>query len=494
MNYKEYKEREQEINNYHQQVFDMDIAEARKYSLLGGSSEKFVFIKKAIEEVLEDVNKETKLHWKNPDSIPQEFKDFDDEMKTFNLLRVSVLIRLLKKKGSLRTMLGEKEEKQLYDDFIVRWEDGTGAISNNPYSILGNCLLSTIEETKITEKKVSQMNLEGIKYKLGHLQKKEAVLALNPQYLDKPIVKQNKDILEKKINSELTVREHLTNNMKKYLEEPLDVFEFKHKIRNLGRTYAERDPKSIIRNEVEVRISKKKFIEYITGKQFGALQTRSKNKVVDMLYKLREDDFLFLEMVDNQLTVPFGKLYRYEIRFFPDGTQAYTLYINISDQDFRINNKNYVYLEDNDFKLNKQAELKFWKKNEGYISKKIDYKRIERIKNNKVFQAAHLKCLQYIKANYQKEHPLTSYTKTFDMIIGNIRAEAKKMMYKEHKPLLETEIVKLVRWKTLWIAREGLKWAYEAGIKDDKVIIKLRHQAFSGRSPHLLQTPKNQQK
>jgi hypothetical protein len=495
MNYKEYKERVQEVKLYNAQIGDMTVAEKHGYSLLGGSRETFLSIKKAIEEVLNDLYRETQERWNNPKDIPQEFKNFNDEKGIFNLLRISVLIKLLKKKGNLRTMLGKEKEKQLYDDFIVRWEDGTGATSRNPYSILGNCLISVIEETIENEKNLSQVNTEDIKYRTSHLQKKEAFAALTPKYLDKPIVKQNKDILENKINSGLTIRDHITKNMKKYLHEPIDVFEFKHKIRNLGRTHAELHPESIIRNEVEIRMSSKEFIEYMTGKPYSSLQTRSKNKVKDMLYELREDDFLFLEIVNGQLTVPFGKLYRYDICFLPDGTQAYTLYINLSDQDFR-SNKNYVYLDDNDFKLNEQAELKFWKEVEGQIQK-IDADRIKRIKNNKLFQVAPLKCQQFCRSNYQKKHPITLSVETFDMICGDIRREAKsKSLAGENKPKLAETIVKTVRWKVLWIARDGLKWAYEAGIKDDKVIIIPKSQTFTGRSPHPLQihTPKSQQK
>ncbi|MDR1244862.1 MAG: hypothetical protein LBJ98_02660 [Endomicrobium sp.] len=489
MNTKEYKERLQEVKLYNAQIFDMTVAEKHGYSLLGGSREVFLSIKKAIEEVLNDLYKETQERLNNPKDIPQEFKNFNDEKVIFDLLRISVLIKLLKKKGNLRTMLGKEKEKQLYDDFIVRWEDGTGATSRNPYSILGNCLISVIEETKENEKTLSQVNTENIRYRTGHLQKKEAFVALTPKYLDKPIVKQNKDVLENKINSGLTIREHITKNMKKYLHEPIDVFEFKHKIRNLGRTHAELHPESIIRNEVEVRISSKEFTEYMTGKPYSSLQTRSKNKVKDMLYKLREDDFLFLEKVDGKLTVPFGKLYRYDICFLPDGTQAYTLYINLSDQDFR-SNKNYVYLDDNDFKLNEQAELKFWKKFEGRIPK-IGSDRIKRVENNKIFQAAQVKCQQFCRANYQTEHPLILHKETFDMTCGDIRAEAKRLVG-ENKPRLSERVVNIVRWKVLWIARDELKWAYEAGIKDDKVIIKPNPKAFTGRSPHPLQISKYQ--
>jgi hypothetical protein len=489
MNPKEYKERLEEVKNYHPQVFNETIATERNYSLLGGSHEIFIAIKESIGEVLNDLYKETKLYFDNPNIIPQVFKNFNNKLVTFNLIRTSILIDILKRKGTLRAKLDKEIEEQLYNDFIVSFEDGS--ISYNPYTILLNCLLSVIEKGKEYEIELAQTN-KNIKYKAGHLLKKEAFFAITPTYFNNPIVKQNKHILKQKINSNLTVGDHIVKNIEKYLSEPIDVFEFKHKIRNLGYTYAKERPESVIKNEVEIRISNKRFIEYMAGKSYSKLQTRSKDKIKDMLYKLKEDDILFFEMVDGQLTMPFGKLYRYDIRFLTNGTQAYTLYINISDLDLRNKeNKNYVYLEDKDFDLDKQAETSFWNNIKNIVPPeiidKIGKNRMKRIKTNKVFKAAHLKFQQFCRANYRTKHHFILLTEeNFNKICGNIVFETKKIMYKEHKPLLETAIIKIIRRKILWIAKKKLKWASVACIKNNKVIVALNIKRFNKKVPFLI--------
>jgi hypothetical protein len=488
MNPKEYKERLEEVKNYHLQVFDETIATERNYSLLGGSREIFIAIKESIEEVLNDLFKKTKIYFDNPNLIPQIFKEFNNDSVTFNLLRTSILISMLNEKGTLRTKLGKEIEEQIYNDFIVSFEDSL--VSYNPYTILLNCLLSVIEKTKEYETKLKQAS-ENIKYKAGHLLKKEAFFAITPTYFNNPIVKQNKHILKQKINSNLTVGDHIVRNIEKYLSEPIDVFEFKHKIRNLGYTYAKEHPELIVKNEVEVRISSKIFIEYIAGESYSKLQTRSKDKIRDMLYKLKEDDILFFEMVDGQLTMPFGKLYRYDIHFLTNGTQAYTLYINISDLDLRNKeSKNYVYLEDKDFNLDKQAEANFWNNIKDIVPKevidKIGKDRINRIKTNKVFKAAHLKLQQFCRANYRTKHHFILTEENFNKICGNIVFETKKIMYKEHRPLLETAIIKIIRRKILWIAKKKLKWASVACIKNNKVIMALNIKRFNKKVPFLI--------
>jgi hypothetical protein len=454
------------------------------------SQEKHTIIKEAIKEVYKPLYEKLKPRGKEQIIIPHEFRTSrplssslseqekeDMQLKnSFNLYRTYELIILLKEKGTLNKKLGQEEADKLYDDFII-WNDDKTAFQLNPNPFLRNVLLDIIAETEKNDQELKQFAITPAKIMKRTNFKREAIQSISPIALNKQLDGKNQNILKRKLTDKLTVREYILNNIEKYAKEPIDVFKFKHKIRNLGRTHAERHPERVLENEIKVIISRKDLTKDITEKEYSKLQTRSVDKVRRLLHELQNDEFLFLEIANGKLDVQLGKIYRLEkISLLPDGNEIYTLYINVNDQDFSHNN--YVYLEDKDFEKDAEAELKFWKKVEGKL--KIDDGRIKRIKNNKVLQAAHLKFQLFCRANFP---PPINKTRilldNFDKICGDIRAEVKKLVHDKRKPKLENKIVEIVRLKVLWIAKDCLKWLAGASLKAGNVNLVFKKQQKS---------------
>ena len=356
-----------EMQKYGEQLFNMSLAEQRGYALLGGSKEKFLIIKKAIEEVLRELREKFNFPSDEKVEIPKEFqipewfaKELGEEESfkyCFDLWRVSELIKLLRAEGTLRKMLGQEEEEWLYDDFYIYGQPSTAEQYNN-CSILGNCLLSVIGDIIKNEEALSLLPVISDNKKMSafHLKKKESEKNWQTSFNLIPT-----DILNMKLTSGRTVEEQYVYDRMNKLRQPIELMKFEHRMNNLARTAYEdklnRDP-SFTGNMIECRISLRKLIENLNGKAYKELSTYEIKKTTKMLFENRNKEFTFFEKwTDGQVKVIYSKLYDYNEYLLPDGKTDIAIKFDLSEQDFR-KNKNYVYCDNGDFEKCEQKRKK----------------------------------------------------------------------------------------------------------------------------------------
>lgn len=399
------------MQKYGYQLFDMAIAEQRGYALLGGSKEKYLIIKEAIEKVYNDLCVILKSRKNEIQTIPKEFRipewfakelgEKESFRYCFDLWRVSELIRLLRAEGTLRKMLGQEEEECLYDDFYIYGQPPTTEQYNN-CSILGNCLLSVIGNAIKNEEAFSLLPVlsNDQTIRTGHLKKRET--AIN---WEKRFSTIQEDILNRKLISGKTVKEQYIFDRMNKVRQPIDLMEFEHRMNNLARTAYEdklRSETSFAGNMIKFRISRKKLIEIISGKPYNKLSTYDKNKTMKTIHENRTTEFTFFEMTaDGQIEVKYGRLYDYTEYLMVNGGHDISMNFDLTYQDFR-QKKNYIYSDDTDFLRCRQKMEEFWKdveknQRENEHVKKIG-SRLDRVKNNKIFQAAPIKFLFFFAA------------------------------------------------------------------------------------------------
>jgi hypothetical protein len=486
----EFKKRYDEIKNHPQQMLDRNVAKKRGFPLHGGSKKKFHIISAAILEVYDDLYAELRPSRNEILTIPKAFqmtepftKDFEEEESlqySFDLWRVSKLINLLKTKGTLREKLGKDEEERLYGDFCNCGFEIYGT-QYNPFNILNNCL-KTVIDTKINEDKIRHLPTisDEQKIRTSHLKKKETAVDWENRFSYEDAV-----ILDRKLTSGKTVLEQYIADRTKILREPIGIVKFKHRMNNLARTAFEdklkRDP-SFSGYEIEYKLSERKLLEALAGESFKELSTYEKTKTRKMLFANRNEELtLFEKTVNGQLKVAYWKLYDYDEYLLPNGNTDIVIKFDISGQDFR-DKKNYIYLDNNDFIVVEQKMDEFWK----YIETKKDNKDIvkigkllKRVKTNKIFQAAPIKFLCFLRLNFQSKHPIVLKKENFSMLCGYIEAEAKsESLSRKTRPSVAKAIVKVVRWMVLWIAKEA-GWAHNVKVAEGNVIIIPNHKYFT---------------
>jgi hypothetical protein len=378
-------------------------------------------------------------------------------------------------------MLGQEEEEWLYDDFYIYGQQQNGEQYNN-CSILNNCLLSVIGNAIKNEEVLSSLPVldNDQRIRTTHLKKKEAERDWKQMFSSI-----SANILNGKLTSGKTVIEQYNFDRKNKLRLPIDELEFEHRMNNLARTAYEdklkKEP-SFAGHEIEYRISLRKVIETLAGKPYKKLSTYEIKKTTKMLFENRNKEFTFFEKTtDGQLEVIYGKLYDYKEYPLLQGGTDISINFNLSGQDFR-NNKNYIYSDNRDFEICEQKKNEFWEfieaeKKDAPNIKKIGA-RLNRVKNNKVFQAAPIKLLSFMKLNFHPKHPISLNTETFDMLFGDIRHEAQsESLAGKNRPALEQSIIRVVRWMVLWIAKAA-GWVYSAKVANGKVIIVPKRSYF----------------
>ena len=472
------------MQKYGYQLFDMAIAEQRGYALLGGSKEKYLIIKEAIEKVYSDLCVILKSRKNEIQTIPKEFRipewfakelgEKESFRYCFDLWRVSELIRLLRAEGTLRKMLGQEEEEWLYDDFYIYGQPPTAEQYNN-CSILGNCLLSVIGNMIKNEEALSLLPVlsDDQRIRTNHLIKKEAYKNWEKNFLSIPA-----NILNRKLTSGRTVKEQYIFDRMNKLQQPIDLMEFEHRMNNLARTiYKDRlkSEPSFVGNKLKCRLSLRKLLETLTGKAYKELSTYEIKKTMKMLFENRNKEFTFFEMTtDGQVKVIYGELYDYTEHLLPEGKTDIAMEFDLSCQDFR-KKKNYIYSDNKDFSICRQKKEEFWKdietnQRENMYVKKIGA-RLGRVKNNKIFQAAPVKFLHFLRLNYYHTHPISLAKETFNIICGDIRTEAQsKSLAGKNRPTLTEAIIKVVCNMVIWIAKTS-GWVRTIKVSKGSVII-----------------------
>jgi hypothetical protein len=483
-----------EYKNYSEQLHDMTVAEKRDFALLGGSRKTFLAIKEAILEVYDDLYAKLKpagemitipKDFEISESAAKELGDKDSFRYMFDLWRVSEAIKLFKEKGTLRKRLGQEEEKRVYDNFYL-WGFKIYDSPYNPFNIIKNCL-ETVMDTKNNEEKIQSLPAIPYEQKIrtSHLKKRET--AVN---WEKHFSLENVIILNKKLTSGKTVKEQYIEDRIKTLREPIDTFEFKHRMNNLARTCYEdklkNDP-SFSGYEVEYRFTERKVLEALTGKEFKNLSTYEKTKAKRMLFDNKDKAFTFFEKTaDGQLKVVYWKLYDYNEYLLSNGSTELVLKFDLNGQDFR-DKKSYIYSDNSDFSIVKQKEDEFWKwvekeqkddKNIAKLIKKIGV-RLKRVKSNKIIQAAPIKAIHFLRQNFQSDRPFVLKKETFSMICGDIKNEAQSAsLAGKNKPELAAAVMKLVRLMVLWILKKA-GFVYYTKVDKGNVIIKPNFDYFT---------------
>jgi hypothetical protein len=378
-------------------------------------------------------------------------------------------------------MLGQEEEEWLYDDFYIYGQQQNGEQYNN-YSILGNCLLSVIGNAIENEEVLSSLPVlaNDQRIKTGHLKKKESERNWQESFNCIP-----SDILNRKLMSGRTVKEQYIYDRMNNLRQPIDELEFEHRMNNLARTAYEdklkKEP-SFAGHEIGYRISRKMLIETISGESYNKLSTYDKDKTIKSIHENRTKEFTFFERTsDGHLEVKYGRLYDYTEHLMINGDYDITMKFDLSCQDFRTN-KNYIYSEDSDFSICRQKIEEFWKdikinQKENRFVKKIGA-RLDRVKNNKVFQASPVKFLHFLRLNYSDRHPFSLKKETFLMICGDLRTEAQsETLAGKNRPVLAEAIIHVVCNMVIWIAKTN-GWVYTTKECNDKVIIVPKRSYF----------------
>jgi hypothetical protein len=483
---KEYEEKYDEII-HHQ---ELQVHEKQNFNLFYEDGKKFIIIKESIEEVLNNLYKKLNPPKNEIKTIPKEFEipeslvnQLGQELSlylSFDLFKTDELINLLKIKGSLRKKLGKEEEEKLYNNFYI---SNIPYIKKNPFSILRNCLNLIIEIRSEKEKQIQNLTIipNEQKIKTGHQKKKETI-----NWEKAFSQKQKQLLLKQKLITGKTVQEQFIADRMKMIREPIDILEFKHRMNNLARTAFEN--KLIInqeasKHEIEYRISERKLLEELTGKEYKKLSTYQKNKNIKMLNINRNEQFTFFEETSNEeLKVIYERLYDCEEYLLPNGNKDIVIKFNLRGQDFR-NKKNYIYSDNTDFLTVKKKRQEFWEyieeeENKDKYILKIG-KLLNRVKNNKIFQAAPIKCLNLLKLNFQKKHPIKLSKEYFDMICGDIKTEAQsKSLARKNRPKLAEAIVATIRWQTFWIAKK-LHWIHHAEVSNGNVVMILNYKYFT---------------
>jgi hypothetical protein len=440
--------------------------------------DKFKIRKDCVASSEEDVIKNIVLSLLNPKNLAL--------MLTFETYVIQ------KEKESLASKLGQEVLQTILDELVIT------PAHINPMPLLRSLVIEVFTESQLTEVELKAFSIPKEERKRSVQLKKEGIAERFTSILKKHVGKSNSTTSEKKFLGK-TVLESVQEHIVKYAREPIDVLKFKHAMRTLGRSHAEKFPERVSNNEVKIAISKKELIEHIAEKKYSNLQTKTKDRIMKRLGELQDDKYFLLNSIGNDLSVYSAKLYRIEgAVLLSDGSDIYILYVNIFDQDF--NHNNYIAIETSDFTKASAYWQKFWKNGETdmIIDKKrlrkrnsrtavpIDEWRWQLIQSNKILQAAILKMKSLLQAKF---HPSSEFgileINEVDDICG-ITAAAKSIAG-EGNPNLEFNIREVSRGIVLSIAKNYWKLISGVSLKNNKLNLRFHKPHPVKKRPITLQ-------
>jgi hypothetical protein len=475
-----------EMKNYGEQQFDMSVAEQRGYVFFGGSKRACLALKEAVKEVFGDlrakcknVRKELLQEFLIPKNFEQEFSEEERFGYSSNLWVTNELTKLLKTKGTLRKMLGQEEEKRLYDDFYVYKEKVYG-LPYNPFSYVNNCLQAVRKETEDNETALASiLNISPsiVPIKKYNLRKKDTVKDRSKEIETQRL--KYADSLNTKLLSGRTIKEEYEHALMNERQKSFDEKYFDHKMLNLAYTgllqEVDKNP-SFFRDELVTHLSKKELIEYFAGKPYNKLTTYEKSKVTKMVFDKTSSTFTFFERTpETDFKFIQGHLYTIEQKLRANSELEIILYFN-TRMLTPFTDKRFVYSNNSEFEKLRQKDKEFWQHINkasmenvlvGKLLKNIGKDRISRLKNNKFFQGVSLNLLDYIKGCYYPCNLIRLGKDRLNKVLGDIESVVQSLSFVgKNRPLLAESIVKLIRIKTFWVGQE-CKWLYDYTPKDE---------------------------
>lgn len=468
------------MKNYPDQQSDMAVAEQRGYALLGGSEKTYRGLKEAITEAIPDLKAKFKKV-NVQEEFPKEFqvpKKFEKELSEgmsfdygVHLWMTNELIKLLKKKGTLRKSLGQKEEERLYDDFNV-YKERLFGLPYNPISFVGNCLKVIRKEMNDNETELTYMLsiTDNVIIREAHLRKKESMIDWTKTLETLPHNK-HADIFNVKMLSGRTAKEEIIHYHTKELQKTLDEMEFDNRMLNLAYTAfiekRKRNP-SFSEHKVSIHMPKKKMIEHFAGETYSKLTTYQKNKVAKMVNDKQPNTFTFLCSTQNgELEFIHSRLIdTLKEKVMPDGELEIVFCFDVR-QLVPLTDKGYVYCSNKDFKLCRQNEKIFWRNLEqnwqkpgfvGNLFKKVGEDRLHRVKNNGALQATPMRLLNYLKGRYYPDTPVRLGKPLFNRICGDISNTVKSLNFIGNRPAVAEGTIQIINYKTLWVGEKSGWW------------------------------------